>query len=364
LAIGNPTDPSSRFKKACDSGQWNVLVVDCRNHPNVLYDNPRIIPGAVTTEWIADRLDEYGDEDSPLFRARVSGQWPVQGADSLISLAWVERCQRRYPIPEGVKKGRVLGIDIAGLGGDLSVMWEITNTKATLLWWTVHKELMETTGKIVQTIREREPSALAIDDTGIGNGVSSRLLELQRWSKEDLLQRNETLNNCSILRTNFGSSPTRDKEKFAHMKDYLWWAFRETLMKGALSLPPDSELRRLALPKSSSLQQILIPIYEIDSSGKIRVYDKRIGEKEKTKALPVKSPDVAHGLILANHAWDALGPQGVQVAPTTEDTWLAQRNRWFQKQVAAMKKPRKKSDDIYGEGAYRVFDLDSEGWSG
>jgi hypothetical protein len=87
LAIGNPTDVGSKFKRACDSGLWNVVRLDAREHPNVVHANPNIIPGAVTKQWVDDKREEYGGEDSPLFHARVAGLWPSQGEYSLISSA-------------------------------------------------------------------------------------------------------------------------------------------------------------------------------------------------------------------------------------------------------------------------------------
>lgn len=93
LAIGNPTDVGSRFKRCCDSGLWNVVRLDAREHPNVLHGNPEIVPGAVTKQWVDDKREEYGGEDSPLFHARVAGLWPTQGEFSLISMADVVAAQ-------------------------------------------------------------------------------------------------------------------------------------------------------------------------------------------------------------------------------------------------------------------------------
>jgi hypothetical protein len=94
LAFGNPTDPGSRFYRSCQSPLWNVVPIDCLNHPNVLHNDPGIIPGAVTKEWCDDRLEEYGAQDHPLYLARVRGEWPKQGEFSLVSIADVERAQQ------------------------------------------------------------------------------------------------------------------------------------------------------------------------------------------------------------------------------------------------------------------------------
>jgi hypothetical protein len=93
IACGNPTDPGSRFYRSCESPLWNVVPINCLNHPNVIHNDSAIIPGAVTKEWCVDRLEEYGTEDHPLYLARVLGQWPKQGEYSLVSIADVEKAQ-------------------------------------------------------------------------------------------------------------------------------------------------------------------------------------------------------------------------------------------------------------------------------
>ncbi len=76
LAIGNPTDPASNFRRIFDLSTWHSMNLDCRNHPNVLKNDHRIIPGAVTKSWIEDKLEEYGSEEAPLFKPRSPGTSP------------------------------------------------------------------------------------------------------------------------------------------------------------------------------------------------------------------------------------------------------------------------------------------------
>ena len=43
----------------------------------------------VTPQWVAKRYQRWG-KDSPLYQARVLGQFPEQGDDTLIPLSWIE----------------------------------------------------------------------------------------------------------------------------------------------------------------------------------------------------------------------------------------------------------------------------------
>jgi hypothetical protein len=78
FAVGNPTDPTSEFKRKDDSGLWPVIRLSCEQHPNVT-EGRVIVPGAVTREWCEERLQEYGGRDTALYRARVLGLWPEEG---------------------------------------------------------------------------------------------------------------------------------------------------------------------------------------------------------------------------------------------------------------------------------------------
>jgi hypothetical protein len=121
IAIGNPTDPVSDFKAACDSGLWNVVRLDCRQHPNVVHSDSEIIPGAVTREWVEEREIEYGGENSPLFQARVAGIWPDQSANSLISLSALAQAQTRAVRIRRTAAGSRSASSVAGTGDDLTV---------------------------------------------------------------------------------------------------------------------------------------------------------------------------------------------------------------------------------------------------
>lgn len=303
LAIGNPTDPGSRFHASCTGGGWNVIRLDCRNHPNVLKDDADIVPGAVTREWVAEKLEEYGGEDTPLFQAKVAGIWPTQSSDALIQVAWIESAQRKWDedeVEDGM--GVVLGLDVAGEGTDLTPLWKIEKAKATIpvvagrRAWHQGRDITHATDLAAAAIRETNASALALDDTGLGQGVSANL---NRMMREGTLQR------VHLIRVNFGASPVDGR--FQYAKDELWWHGRETLRRGGLALPSDAHMRAWGLPKGQSvIAQLTSPIYDsAGPGGRVRVFDKRgaHGAVEKTRHLPAGSPDLAHGFLLANLAW-------------------------------------------------------------
>lgn len=368
VAFANPTDPASHFAQVCKSPLWNVVRMDCREHPNVKYNDASILPGAVTLDWINEQRDIAGSEDTPLFQARVCGNFPTSGQNSLISLATVERAQtwderhRKRTAIDGVVthqgKGVALGLDIAGPGSDLCVLWAIEDGRATLLWWTIHREIMETAGKVLQTINTFEGRArvLALDDTGIGNGVGSRLVELQRWEQMRLHSPDSGpgyLSACSILRINFGTV-AQDQQKYRRVRDELWFELAIALREDILGLPTESELARVALPKGNNLTvQLTSAIYEPGSDGRLRVYDRRDphSDHEKLRALPTKSPDLAHSLMLARRAYKVLQADWTTPEP---HTILEQRAKDWRDRIAKDIKRGLKGpgDPMEGENFY------------
>jgi hypothetical protein len=221
-------------------------------------------------------------------------------------------------------KGIALGLDVAGPGTDLAPCWSICDGRAKLEWWVVHNDLMDTADRVARTVNDYEGrvKVVCIDDTGIGGGVTSRLRQLQRWERSRLNSPESGpgyLSACTIVAINFGQEP-RNPAKFRRAKDELWWTLSESLKKTLLGLPPDSELAKARLPKGNSLiAQLVSAIYETDASGRIKVYDRRDpkSSSEKLKALPTKSPDLAHSLMLANWGFHLMRAQWDEEQPRT-----------------------------------------------
>lgn len=267
LAIGNPTDPTSEFKRACDSPLWNVVRLNAEEHPNVV-TGQIVIPGAVTKEWIDERVVEYGGRDTALYRARVLGLFPEQGDDMLISLADVERAQDRWIEPIGDPDA--LGVDVARFGSDETVECPIFDGVdiATVgrLKAVRGQNTMQTAGSIKANPAHRK----AVDDAGVGGGVTDRLNEL----------------DVDIIAYNAGNEPF-DKERFLNRRAESWWMVREALKAGEMSLPPDNKL-------AADLTNIK---YMYTSKGQIK-----LEEKAKIKERTGRSPDRGDALVIAWYA--------------------------------------------------------------
>jgi hypothetical protein len=331
LAIANPTDPNCWFKKACDT--WNLVHISCENHPNVVHDDPSIIPGAVSKAWIQDRLDEYGARDTPLFKSKVLGEFPEQATDSLINLGWVTRAQRYVEGEKDDGRGTTLGLDVAGEGDDLTVLFAAKNGRTWIPKvggkhaWHTGQDVMKAVGLVKRAMIEiPDVRTVCVDSTAIGHGVTARLNEMNSRGELPFYRTGPVMSTSAkkpyIIEVNFGSEAWA-KTKFVNKKSELWWRGREALEAEDILIPNDAEMAMYGLPKGSSLPtQLMTPIYDFPK-GKIIVYDKKSaggqGGVEKTRHLPSKSPDVAHAWLLA--VWGHLRQRKEEAPMPMRTTW-------------------------------------------
>jgi phage terminase large subunit len=259
LAIGNPTDPTARFKTVCDSELWNVIRLSGEDHPNVTEDKI-IVPGAVTKEWIEEKRIEYGGRESAFYRARVLGLFPEQGDDMLISLADVERSQKRWQQPQGIPDA--LGVDIARFGSDETVEIELYGSTVAQPRTFHGQNTMQTAGSVKANGADKK----AVDDSGLGGGVTDRLKE-------------QGVNVTAFI----SGEKANDSERFLNRRAESWWLIREMLKDNSLDLPPDNKL-------AADLTNIK---FKYTSRGQIQ-----LESKEDIKKRIGRSPDRGDALAI------------------------------------------------------------------
>ncbi len=289
LAIGNPTSPSGDFFECFKSPLWSTMYISCLDHPNVV-SGQELIPGCVTRSWVEDRKTAWG-EDSPLYRAKVLGQFPDEGEDTLFPLSWVEDAAKRVLSPLGTRR---LGGDIARFGPDRTVLYEITGQVAKLKDSAKKQDTMVTAGKIKNLIEEHLPDCyigedgkklddckyddyhydhVGIDDAGVGGGVSDRLVE----------------QDVSIDRVNFGESAI-ESERFINVRAEAYWILRDALNPKStdpLQIEDDDDL----------LHELTNIKFSFTSKGQIK-----IESKDEIKKRIGRSPDKADALAIAYYA--------------------------------------------------------------
>lgn len=288
LAIGNPDDPTSYFREVCRDGSlWNRIQVGYRDTPNFtgepVPDHLRHL--LISRRWVEERGEEWG-VGSPLYVAKVEGEFPDRAQDGVAPLGWLQACHRNPPRrqPGGPKW---LGVDV-GAGGDESVVALRDGTAARILHSDRDPDTMRTAERVARLAGDHGVTRIKVDSIGIGKGVADRLRQL----------RTDGWHDAEVVPVNVGRAP-RDPRRFVRLRDQLWWEIARDL----------SETRAWDLSgvDEAVLNQLAAPKYQHDSSRRIKVE-----RKEETKARIGRSPDQADALLLAWYAGSVARSEDVQ----------------------------------------------------
>ena len=212
LAIGNPTTLSGWFYDAFKSDGWYSTHISAFDTPN-LKEQRIVIPGLVTEADVAQARIDYG-KGSPLWQARILGQFPDLLDDTMIAIRWVEEAGERVPEREGEI---VVGADIARGGSDSTVFVARRGMNAFASEEHHQSDTMQSTALLVKFCTKHHADRLQVDAVGLGAGVVDRLREL--------------LPNLEINEMGAGTS-ANDKEHFANAGAEWYAVLAETLREG------------------------------------------------------------------------------------------------------------------------------------
>jgi hypothetical protein len=283
LALGNPTITGGPFYDAFAEHRttWKTISIDAFESPNfqgltlemlrdlsaglpahdpVFQFNPR--PYLVSRRWVYEKLWEWG-EQSPLWQARVRGQFPTQSEDALISLAWLESA-RAPAVDTGERV--VAGIDVAGPGKDETVV--TVRCGDVILeqgFWTD----ADPRGRVVQLLNKWRSrlEAVNVDAIGVGYNFGLHLRDLK----------------FPVQFINVGES-SPNPERFLNLKSYFFWSLRERFQAGQVK----------GLLDERTVAQLALIRYKPNARGQIV-----IESKEELLKRGVKSPDRADSVMLA-----------------------------------------------------------------
>lgn len=290
LAIGNPDDPSSAFADACKPGSgYNVITISAFETPNLTGEEvPEWLrPLLVSEIWVEERRRKWG-ETSPLWTSKVRGEFPDLATDGLIPLGALHDATTR-DLPAG--EPNEFGVDVARFGDDKTTVYWRRGGVVRRVGELRKRDTMEVAGLVVRLENRLKPTAIKIDDTGLGGGVTDRLNELRFEGKIA----------AKVVPVIVGSRPTTDidDEKYAKLRDQLNWTMRDRFIAGNIALlPPIDGLADDPEPLEG-LEDLLAEAaavkYRLTSAGQIAVEPKA----DMKKRMMGRSPDDWDGLVLA-----------------------------------------------------------------
>jgi phage terminase large subunit len=262
VVLSSPGSPSGPFYDSVNGNQahrWKTLRLSA-------YESSRI-----SLEQIAQDEEDLG-ESSPLFVSMVQGQFPDAADDSLIPLSWVQAAVNREVATE---RGTSAACDVARFGMDFTVLVRIDGRKARIIDSYAGKDLMSTAGRVTRL--SKEVDTIAVDDAGLGGGVTDRCRE-------------QGVRNLKAI--NAGAKALHANE-FADLGSEMAWnlrkAFEETHnnrddSRVGISIPDDKKL----------IHQLSARKYDFRSDGRIKVESKADMRKRGEG-----SPDLVDALLMA-----------------------------------------------------------------
>lgn len=269
LLCSNPTSLSGTFYEAFHKNMeqyrlftWNSL--------DYLQSKGGLVP-----DRVVERMRSKYGEDSNIWRALVTGEFPSKSGNSYIPFDWVVGAIGRE-IADQSKYQKVFGIDVGDGGEDDSVIAIRQNDLFHPYHILKGKRTAEVTTYAAMLANKEKPAAIFVDIIGYGKAVYDGLERL----------------GFNVIGVNVAETSSMvDPKRFHRLRDELWGTMRDWLeMKcGRLWDNGDRDL----------LGELTTPKYHIlDGSGKIRLQSKDDFRDEITKKK-VPSTNIADAHLLA-----------------------------------------------------------------
>ncbi len=306
LMIGNPTSDAGSFRESHHSWTYankiHISVFDSPNFRNngiftiddlkeVNLDKVEIAnPYLVSPRWAYEKIDQWG-VDSPMFQARVLGNFPSQSVNTVIPLNYIDLAseQEFRDKLEAIGGPLRIGVDPARFGNDETVITPRFGGFIPAQDIHASTSIPATVGLVKQYNRPR-PVFIGIDVDGLGGGVYDML-------------RDDNIDGLAEIYNNGKALPDDTGLTFANFASQLWWRARLMIMAGELAIPDDETLK----------MQLSTRKYRFTGKG-LTVESK----EEWKKRYKGKSPDRADSLIYA--LADIINVESEAKATTGRDT--------------------------------------------
>lgn len=293
FAFGNPTKRSGRFFDCWNkfARRWSKFTVNALN------------AAAANKKRLREMIEDWG-LDSDYVRVRVLGEFPEQDVATLIPAGWLDSAIKRPVI--GCERYRpVWGLDVARFGDDRTALCVRRQRKLAepIVFWQ-GLNLMQICARIKakwdETPQDDKPSSICIDAIGVGAGVVDRLNEMAGQGH---------FGDTQILGINVSESASVS-DKYARLRDELWWRARSWFEKMDVSMENDIEVRASwafsegneevlddpfggAGRKTPIIDELRDILFSFLPNGKIK-----LEPKQDTKERLGRSPDGADAFVL------------------------------------------------------------------
>lgn len=274
LVVGNPDDINTPFGNIwkTDDQTWHKITINSYDSPNITGEEfPEDARGGlVSQEWIDDMERQWG-KDSPIFKSKVLGEFTMEGTNALFSEGTLTT-GRMTDIVEAQDARPILGVDVARMGADASVLYANWNGRLRLIDKWSKTDAAETTAKILYWAFELNAREVRIDGVGLGGPI----VDFVAKGSED------RFTTIGIV----GNAASPDLDKWLNARAYYYDTMRENMRNGKIDLDDaDTNLAK--------------ELGELEYHFKNARNSLQIASKEEIRLKTGKSPDFADAALYA-----------------------------------------------------------------
>ena len=294
LAIGNPDDPNTEFGAICrPGGGYHVVTVSAFDTPNFTGEEvPEYLrPLLIHPQWVEERKKRWG-ESSPLYVAKVLGEFPDVSDDSLLSPKHVQAAVDRELPAVGPSE---LGVDVArSLGGNESVVYWRRGPVARLKLAIRTRDVTVLHDHVVRIAREVGATKIKVDDPGVGGGLVDFL---NRAVREGKIPGVEVIgvNTGLPADVTVGNQTDDAMARFKNLKAQYAWELRDRFVAGEIDLDPEDDVVQ---SQATQIKYFQTPTGLVQMESKDDMA-KRLGSADGAATGDSKSPDRWDALVLA-----------------------------------------------------------------
>jgi len=252
LKIGDKKPPYKKLYTANPAECWlkKQFLTPDREHvhyvPALFTDNPHL------PEDYEETLNNAFGDDKELLRAYKEGDWDVLGRDRIvIPSSYIEGVRDLNFI--GMDESEVIACD-PSLGGDECPIFAFRNLQIIDSKILHYDDPMKIVGELMMMGSKVKIDNYAIDNIGIGSGISSRLAELDKVVEA------------------IESAESASSDRFYNKRAEMWWYVREKFMNKEIPYPKDALTRE---------QLSCVKFKIVNSNGKILIEPKDDIKKRK-----------------------------------------------------------------------------------
>lgn len=270
--VGNPDEANTEFGRIFikDDPSWNKITISAFDTPAWTGElvAPAVADSLIQVDWVEDKRASWG-EGSPRWKSKILGEFSLDNSNTLFTLGNINT-GKSTEIENNADIPLHLGVDIARMGEDETVVYANRGGNVRLLEKWANATLMETATRVHNLAVEHGAAEVRVDGVGIGAGVFDRLGQLCDSQYEVV----------SLI----GNASSPDLDRWRNVRAYWWDSVRERMAKGEIDIDFGDE----------ALQDELL---SVNYHFKNQRNSLQIESKEELRSRIGKSPDFADAFI-------------------------------------------------------------------